>query len=87
MNALLKFNACRARRMSEAEARAELDRLGFKGGEIVRRTAHYDGKPIYGYPRGRIIGETVVYRFDRTGTRQDGSPYYDRARLTVHFSI
>ncbi|MCY4726682.1 hypothetical protein NYO98_10370 [Nocardioides sp. STR2] len=82
-NATLGFNGRRAVRMFEHDALAELARLGFGNPRIVRRTAHHEN----GDRRRRVVGETVVTDYDRTGTNSDGSPRYDRARLTATFSI
>lgn len=70
-NALLKFNSNRARRMSETEARETLARLGFGNERRLRHSVARDGRADY----------------ERHSTREDGSPRYDRARLTVTFSI
>lgn len=82
-NATLGYNGRRAVRMFEADALAELARLGFTKAREVRRTAHYEN----GDRRRRIVGETVVTDYERHGTAPDGSPRYDRARLTASFSI
>ncbi|MFT4288190.1 hypothetical protein [Nocardioides sp.] len=74
-NATLKFNSHRARRMPEAEALAKLAELGFERGQVIRRTVHRDRQ------------ETVVTEYHRTSAHGDGSPRYDRARLTVRFAI
>ena len=75
-NALLKFNNNRARRMSEEHARAELAALGFTFARVARRSVSRDGRR-----------ETVVYNFERYSTTEAGAARYDRARLTVTFSI
>jgi len=74
-NTLLKLNDARAERMTEADALAWLSKRGFTRGEVVRHTRH------------RNCTETVVTDWHRTGSHVDGSFRYDRARVTVTYSI
>lgn len=74
-NALLRVNSKRAVRADGQNVQDFLIANGFERGQVIRHSVARNG-----------LREEVVTDWHRFGRNEDGSPRYDRARVTETFA-